>query len=94
MGRITWATAAGGATVSHENWERYTELRVPVLAIHGTADRATEPEGSRRFVELIASQDKTLHLMEGALHAPLDDTARDEALQTMLTWLGRRLPPT
>ncbi len=68
-------------------------LRVPVLAVHGTADKGTDPNGSRKFIAPVGSQDKTLHLIEGGLHAPLDDAVQDEILRVLLEWLERRLPP-
>src|SRR3712207_8558259 len=43
-----------------------------------TADTFTEPEGSRRFVDTIASHDKTLHLVEGGYHELLNDQDRSE----------------
>ena len=74
------------------NWPRYRDWRAPTLVIHGTADRITEVEGSRRFVETIASPDKTLHLVEGGYHELLNDLGGDETLRVVLAWLERRLP--
>jgi len=91
LGRITWLTAAGGAKFSHDNWKFYPNVSVPVLAVHGTADKNTDPNGSQRLIEMIASEDKTLHLIDGGLHALLDDTSKDEVLDIILTWLDQRL---
>jgi alpha-beta hydrolase superfamily lysophospholipase len=41
----------------------------------------------------VASEDKTLHLVEGGYHELLNDAERDESLKALLTWLERRLPP-
>jgi acylglycerol lipase len=90
-GGVSWVTASGGATVSRENWTRYRELRVPVLVVHGSADRTPDPNGSREFIALVASPDKTLSIIPGGLHALLDDTAGAEVLQLILAWLDRRL---
>lgn len=75
------------------NWPRYREWRAPTLVIHGTADRIAEVEGSRRFVDAIASADKSLHLVEGGYHELLNDTGREETLRVVLSWLERRLSP-
>jgi alpha-beta hydrolase superfamily lysophospholipase len=89
---ITWLTAAGGAAFSHANWALYPQLHTPLLAVHGTADKNANPAGSRQLIQVVASEDKTLHLVAGALHAPLDDSARDETLAVILRWLEERLP--
>ena len=94
IGRITWVTLAGGAKIFHENWKLYPNVRVPVLALHGTADENTDPDGSRQLIETISSPDKTLHLIPDAYHAPLDDTDADQTLQVIMTWLQDRLPPS
>ncbi len=91
-GRLPMLVAADGATISHDNWNRYPNWKVPVLVMHGTADESTDPQGSQRLFETIASEDKTLHLVEGGRHELLNDTKRDETLQVLLTWLERRLP--
>jgi acylglycerol lipase len=94
IGSISWATAGSGATTSHANWERYRHVTVPVLAVSGTADRVTDPVGVREFIEAVRSRDKTLSLVDGGRHSLLDDPPSSaEALQIILGWLDRRLPP-
>src|SRR5690348_15793446 len=48
--------------------EGFPAIRLPLLVLHGTADRATRPDGSRLFVEHAGSADKTLKLYEGHYH--------------------------
>ena len=90
---LPWPTAGGLAAVSHENWARYRGLRVPVLVVHGAADRVAAPTKSRDFIQLVASPDKTLHLVQGGVHAPLDDLGQEDTRRVILTWLEGRLPP-
>lgn len=85
--------AASVLFTSRRNWARYPEWRAPTLVIHGSADRVTEPEGSRRFVATIASHDKTLYMVDGGYHELLNDVGADETLRVVLQWLDRRLPP-
>jgi acylglycerol lipase len=89
-GQISWVTAASGVALSRENWARYGELRVPVLVVHGDADRTPDPSGSRRFVARVASPDRTLRAIPGGLHGVLDDTAGAEVVRVILAWLDRR----
>lgn len=92
-GKISWVTAASGATTSRSNWNQYQQVTVPVLALNGTADKVTPPSSSREFIEAVRSQDKTLSLVDGGRHALLDDPPSNaEALQIILAWLDRRLP--
>ena len=84
--------AGTGGNIAHDNWNLYPDWKVPVLLMHGTADTWTDPRGSQRLFEAVASEDKTLHLVEGGYHELLNDTGRDETLQLLLTWLERRLP--
>lgn len=91
-GRVPMLVAATAGNIAHDNWQRYPDWKVPVLLFHGTADTWTDPRGSERLFASVAASDKTLHLVEGGYHELLNDAERDETLQVVLTWLGRRLP--
>lgn len=82
--------AASILFTSRDNWAHYARWRVPTLVFHGTADTFTEPEGSRRFAQAIASSDKTLHLVDGGYHELLNDLGAEEMLGLVLGWLDRR----
>lgn len=92
-GRLPMLVAATAGNIAHDNWSLYPGWKVPALLMHGTADTWTDPRGSQRLFEAIASEDKTLHLVEGGYHELLNDTERDESLGVLLRWLERRLPP-
>lgn len=91
-GRAPMLLAATALNLLEEIPRRYPDWRVPTLVLHGTADTYTDPGGSRELFAAIASEDKTLHVVEGGYHELLNDTERDETLRVLLTWLGRRLP--
>jgi acylglycerol lipase len=91
-GRLPMLVAGTGGNIAHDNWNLYPDWEVPVLLMHGTADTWTDPRGSQRLFEAVASEDKSLHLVEGGYHELLNDTGRDETLRTLLAWLERRLP--
>lgn len=91
-GKVPALTAASMLRVSGELWPQYGKWTLPTGIIHGTADRITDPEGSRRFMQAIASTDKTLHLVEGGYHELLNDEDREEARGWMLEWLRARTP--
>ncbi|MFM0630945.1 alpha/beta hydrolase [Paraburkholderia xenovorans] len=66
-------------------------LRVPLLVYHGTADKLTEPEGSREFGEHAGSPDKTLTLHEGSYHETMNDIDRDRVIGALIDWIEKRL---
>lgn len=82
--------AASVLFTSQRNWGRYPCWNVPTLAVHGTADTLTEPEGSRQFITTISSDDKTLHLVKGGYHELLNDIGSEDTLRLILTWLDKR----
>lgn len=94
QGKVPARTAASMLRLSRALWDRYPRWTLPTLVLHGSADRVTDPRGSRRFVEAIASADKTLHLAEGGYHELLNDEGREEVLGRVLAWLERQLAET
>jgi len=65
-------------------------IRLPVLIIHGGADRLHAPEGSRLAFTQIASEDKTLRIYPETYHEPHNDVNRDEVLCDVERWLEQR----
>jgi|KBSSwiStaDraftv2_1062776.scaffolds.fasta_scaffold498986_1 alpha-beta hydrolase superfamily lysophospholipase len=72
--------------------ENFPKFTVPVLILHGTADKATRPAGSRRFHDLAGSKDKTLKLYEGHFHDLLNDVDKEIVMADILAWIDARLP--
>jgi acylglycerol lipase len=91
-GRLLLGTAANILHAAEFNWPHYQDWAPPTLVLHGTADRYTDAEGSRQFIELIAAQDKQLHLVDEGYHELLNDIGREQHLQHILEWLEQRMP--
>lgn len=72
--------------------EHMPNFKVPVLIIHGTADKATRPAGSQYFYDHAGSTDKTLRLYEGHYHDLLADVDREVVMADILAWLDTRVP--
>jgi alpha-beta hydrolase superfamily lysophospholipase len=66
-------------------------LRMPLLVYHGTADKLTEPEGSRDFLLHAGSPDKTLRLYEGSYHETMNDADRDRVIGELIAWIDERV---
>jgi acylglycerol lipase len=72
--------------------ENFPKFTVPVLILHGNADKATRPAGSQRFNDLAGSKDKTLKLYEGHFHDLLNDIDKEVVMADILAWIDARLP--
>lgn len=64
----------------------------PVLALHGTADRLTNPAGTQALVDGAASTDKTLRLYPGLYHDLFHEPEQATVLADLNAWLAARLP--
>jgi alpha-beta hydrolase superfamily lysophospholipase len=67
-------------------------MTLPVLILHGTADKATRPSGSQFFYDTTGSKDKTLKLYEGHVHDLLNDLGKDVVIGDIAAWIETRLP--
>ncbi|HEX7314398.1 MAG TPA: alpha/beta hydrolase [Pyrinomonadaceae bacterium] len=72
--------------------EEFPLIKLPVLILHGTEDKATKPSGSRHFYEQAGSTDKTLKLYEGHYHDLLNDIDKEVVMADIKGWITARLP--
>ena len=63
----------------------------PLLIIHGTADRLTDPEASRRFYEKVTSSNKTFIAYEGGYHEGHNDIHRERVIIDIAQWLEEQI---
>lgn len=68
---------------------RVSHIRVPLLVMHGEADRLSLPEGSRIVFEKAGSKDKTLKLYPGFYHEILNEPEYIKVLTDIDSWLGQ-----
>lgn len=92
LGRVPWLTASGGANISHDNFAHYANVNVSLLALHGSADTSTDPEGTRELVAAPATEDKEFVLLEDFRHLLLDDLRSDQIRSHSIEWLVVRTP--
>ena len=67
--------------------KEFSSITLPVLILHGTADQATRPSGSRRFYEMASSKDKTLKLYDGHFHDLLNDLDKEVVMADISGWI-------
>jgi alpha-beta hydrolase superfamily lysophospholipase len=70
----------------------FPRITLPVMILHGTADKAAKPSGSQLFYDTAGSADKTLKLYDGAFHDLLNDTDRQAVMSDVRQWITARLP--
>jgi alpha-beta hydrolase superfamily lysophospholipase len=90
-GRITarWGTE----TLAALAWVKAhaPEVNIPILFIHGEADRLNRSSGSRAFFDRVAIEDKTLNMYPEMYHELHNDRGYDRVLSDLERWLGRHL---
>ena len=69
---------------------RAAQLKVPLLAMHGSADVLEDPEGSRRIVARAGSRDKQVYVYEGLAHDLLHEPERGRVTSDVAAWLEER----
>lgn len=66
-------------------------LTAPILAMHGSADKLTNPEGSRQLIARAGSRDKTLKIYDGFVHDLVHEPGHEAVLQDMASWIELHL---
>jgi acylglycerol lipase len=66
-------------------------MTLPVLILHGTADKATKPSGSQLFYDTAGSADKTLKFYDGHFHDLFNDKDKEIVMADVKGWVDERL---
>ena len=66
-------------------------ISLPILIMHGTADRLADPAGSQMLYEQVSSNDKTLKIYEGFYHEIFNEPAHEQVFADMDAWLAARI---
>lgn len=88
------ATVAALVRADERLHDSFGEITLPVLIIHGTADRATVCRGSEYFHEHAGSADKTLKLYRDHYHDLLNDIGKEDVFADIADWIEARLDTT
>lgn len=86
------ATVAALVRADERMREEFGTITLPLLIMHGSADKATVCHGSEFFHEHAGSADKTLHIYQDHFHDLLNDIGKEEVLGEMVSWIQARLP--
>lgn len=91
--RISLGFGKEGLKATDYAWSHAEEFSIPLLIMHGTADRNTYAHGSAEFAKLASknNRDVTLKLWEGLYHEVHNDPEKEQVIQFMIDWLDRHL---
>ncbi len=71
--------------------EHAAQWHLPLLILHGEADKLAPLEGSQRFIERVPFTDKTLRVYPGGFHEPHNDLQKDQVFADIIQWLEAHL---
>ena len=65
-------------------------ITLPLLVLHGTADRLSDPKSSEELYQRAGSKDKTLKLYDGFYHEIFNEPGHEQVFADMEAWLAVR----
>ena len=68
----------------------FERLDVPLLILHGTADRVAAVEASQELFQRAAATDMTLRLYPGLYHEVLNEPEKAQVRADLIEWIDRR----
>ena len=68
------------------------KFSVPVLILHGDADKLANPAGSRKLADRASSKDKTLKLYPGLVHDLVHEPEKAQVIGDIVAWLDAQAP--
>ena len=71
--------------------KEFEHITLPVLILHGTADKAARPAGSQLFYDTVGSVNKTLKFYDGGFHDLLNDLGKEEVMGDITAWIAAGL---
>ena len=86
------ATVAALVRADERLEREFPLIKLPVLILHGTDDKATVPGGSQFFYDMVGSRDKTLKFYQGHYHDLLNDIGKEAVMADIQGWIERHLP--
>ncbi|MBT9312938.1 alpha/beta hydrolase [Leptothoe kymatousa] len=85
MATVRWGTEC---LVAIANVRRtISQLQLPILLIHGSADKINDVRGSQEIFDRITLADKTFQVYPGSYHEPHNDLDRDKVMVDVIHWL-------
>jgi len=67
------------------------QIELPILIMHGDADRIADVSGSQQLHERVSSADKSLRIYSGLYHEILNEPEKDQVVADIVQWLEQRI---
>ena len=83
--RARWGTELLKTMIKLQS--KMSEFSLPVLIMHGSAHRISDPSSSKMLFEGVNSKDKTLKFYEGFYHEIFNDPERQRVFADIEAWL-------
>ncbi len=87
MGKVRARTGAEMVATVAAMPERLRRLTMPLLVIHGSADRLVPPAASEFVVSTVSSADVTHTVYDGLFHEPHNEPEQERVLDDVVGWL-------
>jgi acylglycerol lipase len=89
--RLSLAFGRAGLMATEYAWEHAGQFLLPLLIMHGTADRNTYSHGSADFAKLVANNNKdvTIKLWDGLYHELHNEPEKEQVFKFMIDWLDK-----
>jgi len=71
--------------------QQMSALTQPILIMHGSGDKLSNPESSQELYEGVQSADKTLKIYDGFYHEIHNDPEQKQVLEDITNWILARL---
>jgi alpha-beta hydrolase superfamily lysophospholipase len=91
-GRMVARTGAELMATALAMPRRLPSLTMPLLVLHGTADRLVPPAASEVVRAHAGSPDLTVTTYEGLFHEPHNEPEKDDVLADVVAWLDAHRP--
>ncbi len=66
-------------------------ISVPMLIMHGSEDKISNPQGSQLLFDSISSDDKELKIWPGLYHELLNEYEKQQVMKTISDWMDARI---
>jgi len=90
-GPVYARTGAELIRASKRIYANMEKLKLPVLIMHGTADRLTDMEGSKELERRAGTEEKRLELYNGLYHELVNEPEQKQVMGDMLEWMEKRM---
>lgn len=70
---------------------RFEHIDVPILIMHGSDDKITDPKGSQLLYDGVSSTDKSIQYYEGLYHEIFNEPERKQVIADTIAWMDDRV---